>query len=69
MTGASGYGFLVGERSSLRSAPFWAFAAYAPSLRSVRYSTTRHSAHLRSLTVPLTRKTPSERSTQRLRRR
>lgn len=66
MTGAGWYGFLAGERSSLRPAPFRAFAAYAPSLRSVRYSTTRHCAHLRSLTVPLTRKTPQERSTQRL---
>lgn len=31
--------FLAAHRSSLRDAPFRAFAAYAPSLRSVRYST------------------------------
>lgn len=43
--------FLAAESSGLRGAPFRAFAAYAPSLRSVRYSTTRHCAPLRTLPV------------------
>lgn len=54
--------FLAAERSVLRGAPFQAFAAYAPSLRSVRYSTTRHCAPLRTLTAATYQETPDEKS-------
>ena len=54
--------FLAAESSVLRGAPFRAFAAYAPSLRSVRYSTTRHCAPPRALPVATYQEAPEEKS-------